>query len=350
MAIQQGTIDLEKVAEDFKANRSLYAQLESESHFILERGLKDVGVKYHSLTSRVKQLNSFLEKVKTKQLSSPLEEIHDLVGLRVVCLFLSDIRRVGELIHSCFSVIEEDNKIEGTDVSSFGYLSVHFVATMKDEYVGPRYDPISKLPFEIQVRTIAMDAWANVSHYLAYKSDKDVPSDLKRDFYALSGLFYVADKHFELFYGASKRSQETMSQFFVAATPEAKAEQELNLDSLTAYLETKFPDRSHSEPKAVSLLVGELKSVGYKTIGDVDRIVTETKDAFEAYEKERPPLLGKGKRFLDVGVVRISAQLADDEFIRAIVSPLEPEDQIEAAVQQAIQRYAPYRKFLKKPK
>ena len=66
------------------------------------------------------------------------------------------------------------------------------VAIMRAEYSGPRYDNIAVLPFEIQVRTIAMDAWANVSHHLDYKSDKDVPAELRKDFYALSGLFYLA--------------------------------------------------------------------------------------------------------------------------------------------------------------
>ncbi len=60
---------------------------------------------------------------------------------------------------------------------------------MKRDYKGPRYDTIVGMPFEIQVRTILMDAWANVSHYLAYKSDIDVPINLQRDFYALGGLF-----------------------------------------------------------------------------------------------------------------------------------------------------------------
>ena len=51
------------------------------------------------------------------------------------------------------------------------------------------------MPFEIQVRTIAQDAWDSVSHYLDYKNNS-IRDELKRDFYALSGLFYVADTHF----------------------------------------------------------------------------------------------------------------------------------------------------------
>jgi putative GTP pyrophosphokinase len=63
---------------------------------------------------------------------------------------------------------------------------------------GPRYDPLKHLRFEVQVRTIVMDAGAAVSHHLDYKGGTSVPSELRKDFYALSGLFYVADQHFEV--------------------------------------------------------------------------------------------------------------------------------------------------------
>ncbi|MBI4489516.1 MAG: hypothetical protein HY694_10565 [Deltaproteobacteria bacterium] len=72
----------------------------------------------------------------------------------------------------------------------------------------------SAVPFEIQIRTIAQDAWASISHYLDYKKESDIPAQLRRDFYALSGLFYVADRHFAMLkkelteYFVDKSSQE----------------------------------------------------------------------------------------------------------------------------------------------
>jgi ppGpp synthetase/RelA/SpoT-type nucleotidyltranferase len=81
------------------------------------------------------------------------------------------------------------------------YQSVHFVGRIHPSRSGPRYDSIKGQRFEIQVRTILMDAWANVSNYLDYKSDRSIPSELRRDFFALSGLFYVAEQHLEPFQG-----------------------------------------------------------------------------------------------------------------------------------------------------
>jgi hypothetical protein len=134
---------------------------------------------------------------------------------------------------------------------------------MKAEYSGPRYDNIANLPFEIQVRTIAMDAWANVSHHLDYKTDKDVPAELRKDFYALSGLFYVADRHFEMFYSQSNQSRREMKELFEDALPnDQKERQELNLDTLVAYLATKFPERQQSPSKDVSSLLSSLLKSG----------------------------------------------------------------------------------------
>jgi putative GTP pyrophosphokinase len=301
------------LATQFQARQHIYEPLRVEALFIANQALEDAGIKIHSISARIKTIKSFLDKAKAKELREPLNDIHDIVGLRIVCLFLSDIGRIGNLIRDRFLVIAEDNKIEGADSSSFGYMSLHFDVTMQKEHQGPRYDQISGLPFEIQVRTIAMDAWANVSHYLSYKSDKDVPSELRKDFYALSGLFYVADRHFEMFYDISKSSQERMVELFAKANKGEKAEQEINFDSVRAYLASKFPNRKRSDSTALSDLVDELVRAGFTSIGEVDRMFDSASEASERYEQTFGPPIGGGQ-FTDVGIVRASANIANDKF------------------------------------
>jgi len=151
-------MDIETLTHEFEGRMPLYKRLKGEALFILDQALDQSGIKLHSVSSRVKKLDSFLDKAQRKELKNPLNEIHDVVGIRVVCLLLSDISRIGALIRNSFLILGEDNKVEGTEVSSFGYMSVHFIAMMKKEYVGPRYDQIATFPLEIQVRIIAMDA------------------------------------------------------------------------------------------------------------------------------------------------------------------------------------------------
>jgi ppGpp synthetase/RelA/SpoT-type nucleotidyltranferase len=304
----------DEIKSEFERQQETYRALEREALFVLNRALARSNIKFHSIPTRVKDIKSFLDKVKRKESREPFKDVSDIVGLRVICLFLSDIPRVGQLIRDSFNVVSEDDKIEGVEVDSFGYMSFHFVAEMRGEYKGPRYEDLGGVPFEIQVRTILMDAWANVSHYLDYKTDVDVPKALRRDFYALSGLFYIADSHFELFFKSSKDSSKEMRTLASKSTPEL-VQQEANLDSFTAYLRTRYPDREHSDPKAISEVLQELSNAGYTSLQQVDNVINRTEKAFEAYEEEYPPVTNdKNKRFADIGAIRISFDIADESF------------------------------------
>ena len=90
-------------------------------------------------------------------------------------------------------------------------MSLHYKVKLRHETDTPSLSSVKNTYFEIQVRTISQDAWAAISHYLDYKQENIFPSELKRDFYALSGLFYVADTHFSIL-------KQEQSKFFIEKT------------------------------------------------------------------------------------------------------------------------------------
>ena len=310
---------------DYKRNLPRYEQLQNEARYVLEKTLSSSQIKIHSITSRVKELESIRGKSERLNLESPLEELSDIVGIRVVCLLRSDIQKIIEIVSATFTVLTEDNKILNADVSTFGYQSVHFIAKLKSEYSGPRYDGIKELKFEIQIRTIAMDAWAAVSHYVDYKAEHDIPEELKKDFHALSGLFYLADTHFEIFYNAGQTSKKDALN---------NTSDEINLDTLRAFLSTKFSERvgetEANLPKifkvmlteTISDLVGELTAAGYTTISQLDDAIDFGWDTFLLYEEENPPgdynkkLQNKGNMYAPSGVVRCLLSIVDENFIK----------------------------------
>jgi putative GTP pyrophosphokinase len=309
-------VDATTIEVLYRQREDIYKRLRDESIFALEHALVKAKIKYHSLSSRIKLLPAILDKAERKEMGNPLSEMTDIVGVRVVCLFLSDIERIGEQIHKTFDVLQEDNKIEGQPVSSFGYMSVHFVVRIKKDFTGPRYEALSDAPLEIQVRTIAMDAWAAASHHLDYKTDVDVPRELRRDFYALSGLFYVADRHFEMFAQAKEKAQRVLQTEFQA--PNARLDVELNLDSLVAYMKLKFPERRQNGPgEAVSKLVRELRAAKITTIKKLDQIVDAGWSAFLQYEQDTPEMFGKKVLFADVAVVRLLCSIVSEPFVLA---------------------------------
>lgn len=164
-----------------------------KARFLLHQEIARRKIPIHSLDGRVKPFASFIAKAKQQHTSRPFDEIHDIVGLRVVCLFKSDLQEIAKVVREVFQVQHEDDKAATRDPEKFGYEAIHLDVKFKD-----RFDKLdANIIFEIQIRTIAQDAWDSVSHHLDYKKEDSIPATIRKDLYALSGLFYVADTQFE---------------------------------------------------------------------------------------------------------------------------------------------------------
>lgn len=317
-----------EISNQYNDKLHLFEQLKDEVIFIVDNELKLTKIKLHSIISRIKTLSSVEDKSKRKKFAFKVDDINDIVGIRIVCLFLSDIEKIKNIINNSFKIITEDDKLNEGLLSTFGYLSVHLICTLKEEHCGPRYDKIKNIKFEIQVRTIAMDAWATISHYLDYKQENDIPNELKRDFYAISGLFYVADSHFEMFFKASENSAKEVEKLF--KKPKEFLEQEINLDTLREFLKNKFPDRRQAKPYELSEIISEISEIGIATIGQLDNDINKAMEAFLKWEVVRPPNSKKGSKFATVGVVRGVYDLLNSTYRSRLKDP--PPDYILAMV------------------
>lgn len=294
------TNDRLRIGDIYNSKGPRNQALLEEVVFILKDKIAVANIKIHGIEGRIKTLDSVLEKCERKG-NQDLESVVDIVGARVVCLFRSDMARVGELVLSNFDVVSVDDKI--SEGGPLGYMSIHYGCKMPSRYIGPRYENTGDTVFEIQIRTLCMHAWAAVSHYLDYKGDWDVPEDLKRALGALSGLFYVADSEFEQFYAARVQSRKDAE---VQTSPEG--EQEINLDTMISYLKQRFPDRRQSDTQLVSEIVHEVKAVGYTSIRELDRDIMRGLPAFLELEKRHPPSRDM-LRYLAIGAVRVTLRL-----------------------------------------
>ncbi|HAX99042.1 MAG TPA: hypothetical protein DCY12_09210 [Candidatus Atribacteria bacterium] len=187
-------IDKDSIKKEYEDNLDNYKKLAELVHYELVRKIKPI--KIQPIVWRIKDLGSLLDKVRRRKIEKPFEQIHDIVGLRVICLFRPDIEKIKSIICEEFEVFQEDDKASEMEPNMFGYMDLHLKAKLKSSFESPDGEKVKQIPFEIQVRTITQDAWASISHYLDYKKESLIPEQLKKDFYALSGLFYVADTHF----------------------------------------------------------------------------------------------------------------------------------------------------------
>ena len=192
---------LEKYLRDFKSRLGKHEQLNDFLVDILKKGIKPQ-FPLASISGRVKGLVSFAGKIiKKNKYKDPLRELTDLVGLRVILHLPSEVEIVGRFIRETFH-IDEANSLDmlsrlGTE--RFGYRAVHYIVEIKkDKPAGvkiPRH--LIGLKAEIQVRTIAQHAWADIAHDRLYKGACEVSDYWKRESNRVAALLEAADEEFQ---------------------------------------------------------------------------------------------------------------------------------------------------------
>jgi putative GTP pyrophosphokinase len=276
-----------EIIKKFLQIRLDYEQLCAEVEYILRKRITERGIETSSIVSRAKTLKSFLEKLQRKHYGAPFEQLTDLAGARIVCLYRSDIAQVAEIIRGEFVIVEDIDKLDELGVDQFGYGARHFTVRLGKSSSGARYDDLKHLPCEVQVRTVVQDAWAIIQHHLVYKRESQIPSQLQRKLNSLAGLFETVDDQFE-------RIREERETYLAEVRqsigrPDTFLENELNLDSFKEYLKWRFPGRAIEswDGQARSVLDG-LVAAGYKTLREADEIIDKTNALRDPIFKELP--------------------------------------------------------------
>ncbi|MCD6336902.1 MAG: hypothetical protein J7M01_01555 [Candidatus Marinimicrobia bacterium] len=285
----------EKIISKFKELRPKYERLANEISEGLKTKIDKAGIRITPLVWRVKTADSLLNKIKRKEYSEPLSEITDLAGVRVVCMYESDIKRLEQMIQEEFNVCERVDKYKEAGSDKMGYLGIHFVVQLKENYSGPRYDGLHVLKCEIQVRTILQDAWALISHHLVYKDESSIPNKIKRDLNNVASLLEIAQGVFdssrekiETYVSEIHKKQETPNEFL---------SQPVDFETLYAYTQWKYKGLPVSEKWHNRLLL-DLDLKKYLTLKKIDEVVEKTKDAVMAYQKENPDWFKTGTAYI----------------------------------------------------
>lgn len=303
-------LDKQKLKKKYERMHPNYTRLVNEVKEILRKDLRKKRLKYQMLSNRVKDFDSLIGKAERQSCSQPFDEIEDICGARIVCLYREDLKLIDKMIRDRFSIVSADMKTEKVAEDQFRYESNHYIVKLGRAVRGPHYNGITNMRCEIQVRTILMDAWASVSHHMDYKTEIDIPEKLKRNFYALSGLFYVADTQFQLL--KDERDKEMRKIRKQTRQKGFDITQELNLDTLIAYARWKWPKRRGPRTKGWSELLNSLTDFGYDSLVKVDRVVKRGYKAFEMFEESE-----KQKGFFqNIGVLRLSVAFANKKYRR----------------------------------
>lgn len=124
-----------------------------------------------SIKSRLKSMESIQEKLQRKGYPMNAESIQknlkDVAGIRAICSFIDDIYMLADcLVHQDdITLLEEKDYIKHPKEN--GYRSLHLIVEI------PIFLQQEKksMKVEVQLRTIAMEFWANLEHRLRYKKN-----------------------------------------------------------------------------------------------------------------------------------------------------------------------------------
>lgn len=187
--------ETEEFDEVFHKYEYAKQQLETEIDILM----KDFTYKHQynpieHVKTRMKTKSSIIDKLRRRDLEptiqNMIEHIDDVVGVRIVCSFLTDVYDVVSILSSSKNIIVKEKKDYISNPKSTGYTSYHLIVMV------PIYltEKIEYMKAEIQIRTIAMDFWASLDHKIQYKFDSDIPEDVKKQMYDYSLTIKELDK------------------------------------------------------------------------------------------------------------------------------------------------------------
>jgi putative GTP pyrophosphokinase len=168
--------EIQKNVENVKKLMSYYrcAILEVETKFKVlneQFSLEHERNPIESIKSRLKSPESIGEKMHRKNLqinlSSLEENIYDVAGVRVICSFVDDIYMLADCLLRQDDIRLIDKKDYIKNPKDNGYRSLHLIIEI------PIFLQNEKrlMKVEVQLRTIAMEFWANLEHKLRYKKN-----------------------------------------------------------------------------------------------------------------------------------------------------------------------------------
>jgi ppGpp synthetase/RelA/SpoT-type nucleotidyltranferase len=268
--------------QQYRELRPTLEKLSSEAYGLLSRALHKQGIYVTGIEHRVKTEKSLAGKLELKGAKyKTIDDITDLVGLRVITFYTDEVDKVAVIAKSLFDIDwkESVDKRKLHELDSFGYNSLHFICRLKTG--GPR--------FELQMRTALQHVWSTIEHDTGYKGDVKMPREYMRQFSRLAGMMELIDDEFS-------RLRVVLTDYrrqTLKLVKDGKLDNvPLSADTFRNYLDLKPFDRLNGRiasvnqaeifPVTIMPYLRVLESFGLETLGDVQRFIDENSD--DAYQ------------------------------------------------------------------
>lgn len=151
-----------------------------------------------NIKTRLKSPMSIVDKLRRKNLPFTLasleQNLTDIAGVRVICSFPEDVYRLADALLSQDDITLIAKKDYIAAPKSNGYRSLHLIVAV------PIFLAHEKrlMRVEIQLRTIAMDFWAELEHQLRYKKDVVFTEEMAKELSECADISAALDMRMEL--------------------------------------------------------------------------------------------------------------------------------------------------------
>lgn len=131
---------------------------------------------FYKVFTRIKDSNSIIEKIENRKKQGKINyKIQDLIGIRIVLYFKSDIELCEKIIQQHFQV---DNKSkDNQEIEKFRAQRINYVCklpgTVKNYFESNVWQYPIDATFEIQIRTIFSEGWHEIEHDFRYKCEEE---------------------------------------------------------------------------------------------------------------------------------------------------------------------------------
>lgn len=127
-----------------------------------------------NISTRIKEPTSIINKMNKKgydiTYKDLIENINDIAGLRIVCTSEKAVYEIVKEIQNMneINVLKKKDYIKNPKESGYSayHLIVEVPVIIKENKIWVKV--------EIQIRTLAMDFWANIEHKLRYKTENKI--------------------------------------------------------------------------------------------------------------------------------------------------------------------------------
>lgn len=269
----------------YDKNKALYEKFSQEVEEIITKILKLENIPYQSVSHRVKEKESYLNKCKNEKYIDPIKQITDVSGIRIIAYTNQDVTSICRILQNEFQIDESnsENKAEMLDTDKVGYLSVHYILQLSEKRLElPENKLYESLKCEVQVRTLLQHAWAEIEHDRNYKFAGVLPKEIKRRFYLVAGVLELVDFEFDKLSKDIDEYEKSMEEAV------SKGDYNLGIDSKSVeqYMMKKFKGVDNINPCfegtiVTEEIVEELVRFGYKKIKDIDDDINSYKNVCE---------------------------------------------------------------------